>query len=96
VTDGAVWVPVDDKLQELTGPDLWGLLEDLDEYNRRSGGKRSEAGLHVKSYCREESARVRSALRAQGLPTSPPDRPWSAWRAQHTKGQADDESTATG
>jgi hypothetical protein len=74
-----VWVPLDDALAEMAGPELWGLLEALKAYKARDGRGKSETAMHVKTFCRDEAKRVRRALRRKGLPTRPPDRPWSAW-----------------
>lgn len=83
----AVWIPLDGVLEEMSGPDLWGLLEALQAYKARDGRGKSEQAMHVKSFCRDEAKRVRRALRRQGLPTRPPDRPWSGWWPQ-PKGEA--------
>lgn len=74
-----VWVPVQDELKTMTGPELWSLLEALKEYNRRAGRGRSQEAAHVRAYCKAEQHRVHQALRAQSLPIRPPEKPWSGW-----------------
>jgi len=75
----AAWVPADNELETMTGPQLWGLLKDLKEYNRQAGRGRSQEAAHVRSYCKAERRRVHRALRAQSLPIHPPEEPWAGW-----------------
>lgn len=80
--DNTVWVPESEQLRGMSAPELWELLDGLSRYKQAQGRGKSEAALHVKDYCKAEAARVRKALRHNGFPIKPPERPWSAWWPQ--------------